>query len=204
VFDGLWPLAMVMLAAAALMPASADVERVRTGLGMLAGPALGAIAALAILALDAVRPLGTLAIALAIAALAAVSVRMGVTFAENQRMMEGLRLQATTDPLTGLPHNREFHVRLSAEVDRARRNGRALSLTVIDLDHFKRVNDEHGHPAGDRALVEWRTSFAGTLDRATRWAGSAARSSPGSSWRVATGRRGERWSGRGCRWSTCP
>ena len=154
VFDGLWPLAMVMLAAAALMPASTDVERARTGLGMLAGPALGATAALAILALDAARPLGTLAIALAIAALAAVSLRMGVTFAENQRMMEGLRLQATTDPLTGLPHNREFHARLSAEVDRARRNGRALSLAVIDLDHFKRVNDEHGHPAGDRALVE--------------------------------------------------
>jgi diguanylate cyclase (GGDEF)-like protein len=151
--DGLWPLAMVMLAAAALMPASAEMERARTGLGMLAGPALGATAALALLALDATHPLGTLAIGLAIAALAAVSLRMGVTFAENQRMMEGLRLQATTDPLTGLPHNREFHDRLSAEVDRARRNDRALSLAVIDLDHFKRVNDENRHPAGDRALV---------------------------------------------------
>jgi diguanylate cyclase (GGDEF)-like protein len=153
VLDGLWPLAMVMLAAAALMPPSAEIERTRTGLGILTGPALGAAGALALLGLDAVRPLGTLAIALAISALAAVSLRMGVTFAENQRMMEGLRLQATTDPLTGLPHNREFHDRLSAEVDRARRNGRALSLAVIDLDHFKRVNDEHGHPAGDRALV---------------------------------------------------
>ena len=153
VLDGLWPLAMVMLAAAALMPPSAEIERTRTGLGILTGPALGATGALVLLGLDAVRPLGTLAIALAISALAAVSLRMGVTFAENQRIMEGLRLQATTDPLTGLPHNREFHDRLSAEVNRARRNGRALSLAVIDLDHFKRVNDEHGHPAGDRALV---------------------------------------------------
>jgi diguanylate cyclase (GGDEF)-like protein len=152
VIDGLWPLAMVMLAGAALLPSSEASERPGTGLLLIAGPALGATGALALLALGETRPLPTLAAALALGALAAVSLRMGVTFVENQRMMEGLRLRATTDPLTGLPNHGEFHHRLGAEVERARRNRRALNLAVIDLDHFKRVNDRHGHPAGDRAL----------------------------------------------------
>ena len=62
--------------------------------------------------------------------------------------------RAARDPLTGLPNHRVFHERLAEEVARATRHGRALSVALIDLDHFKLVNDAHGHQAGDRILVE--------------------------------------------------
>jgi diguanylate cyclase (GGDEF)-like protein/PAS domain S-box-containing protein len=59
---------------------------------------------------------------------------------------------AAVDPLTGLANHRTFHERLAAEVDRARRTGRGVALVLMDLDHFKRVNDHHGHQTGDRVL----------------------------------------------------
>ncbi len=59
---------------------------------------------------------------------------------------------AANDPLTGLANHRTFHERLRTEVERARRHGRGLSLVLMDLDHFKRVNDLHGHQMGDRVL----------------------------------------------------
>src|SRR4051794_14075508 len=64
---------------------------------------------------------------------------------------EGLALLA---PLTHLPNRRAFDTRLAEEIARADRTGRPLSLVLLDLDHFKRINDEHGHPAGDAVLVE--------------------------------------------------
>jgi len=65
-----------------------------------------------------------------------------------------LHLLATTDTLTGLANRRVFEERLAAECERAGRHGRPLSLVLLDLDHFKGVNDAHGHPVGDRVLVE--------------------------------------------------
>jgi diguanylate cyclase (GGDEF)-like protein len=59
---------------------------------------------------------------------------------------------ARTDPLTGVLNRRGFEEALDAERRRAARTGRPLSVIVCDLDHFKRVNDDHGHAAGDRAL----------------------------------------------------
>jgi diguanylate cyclase (GGDEF)-like protein len=59
---------------------------------------------------------------------------------------------ARTDPLTGVVNRRGFEEELGAERRRAARTGRPLSVIVCDLDHFKRVNDDHGHAAGDRAL----------------------------------------------------
>jgi diguanylate cyclase (GGDEF)-like protein/PAS domain S-box-containing protein len=68
--------------------------------------------------------------------------------------LETLSRQATTDPMTGLANYRTFHERLGSEVERSVRHGRALSVAVLDLDHFKQVNDTHGHQTGDRVLVE--------------------------------------------------
>jgi diguanylate cyclase (GGDEF)-like protein/PAS domain S-box-containing protein len=65
-----------------------------------------------------------------------------------------LHLLATTDTLTGLANRRAFEERMAQEVGRAVRHARPLSLVLLDLDHFKHVNDAHGHPVGDRVLAE--------------------------------------------------
>jgi diguanylate cyclase (GGDEF)-like protein len=59
---------------------------------------------------------------------------------------------AATDSLTGLPNRRYFLETANLEVERVRRFGTAASLVMIDLDHFKAVNDTYGHPVGDEAL----------------------------------------------------
>ncbi len=59
---------------------------------------------------------------------------------------------ALQDPLTGLYNRRHFEERLSSELSAAERHGRSLSLLMCDVDHFKSINDEHGHLAGDETL----------------------------------------------------
>jgi diguanylate cyclase (GGDEF)-like protein len=64
------------------------------------------------------------------------------------------RENAIMDALTGLFNRRYFDERLVTEVSRSQRDGKPLSLVLIDLDHFKRINDSYGHPAGDATLRE--------------------------------------------------
>src|SRR5205814_2022925 len=59
---------------------------------------------------------------------------------------------ATTDGLTGLLNRRTFNAQLLGRLREAQRYGRPLSLLLLDIDHFKKVNDSHGHPAGDAVL----------------------------------------------------
>lgn len=73
-----------------------------------------------------------------------------IAAADNESRL--IRL-AETDPLTGLPNRRQFRQALEAEGSRMAREGGSFVLGVFDLDHFKRVNDEWGHDAGDQALV---------------------------------------------------
>lgn len=61
---------------------------------------------------------------------------------------------AITDNLTQLPNRRSFDEALATEFGRVRRHHRSLSLVMLDIDFFKRVNDEHGHPAGDAVLFQ--------------------------------------------------
>ncbi len=75
------------------------------------------------------------------------------------------------DPLTGLFNRRYVLTRLAGLISGARRHGRPLSVAMIDIDHFKRLNDEHGHDAGDAALVE-------IDDRAARPAARGGRARP--------------------------
>jgi two-component system, cell cycle response regulator len=65
-----------------------------------------------------------------------------------------LQLQATIDPLTGVLNRRALLNAMEAEIARARRSGHPLTLSLLDLDHFKRVNDTYGHAAGDLVLRE--------------------------------------------------
>ena len=70
----------------------------------------------------------------------------------NADAREHLARMAITDPLTGLLNHGAFHERLEEEVQRSARHGRPLSLALVDIDHFKQVNDRHGHRAGDETL----------------------------------------------------
>ena len=87
---------------------------------------------------------------------------------------EELRRLATRDQLTGLLNRREFDRILAEEAERAGRFGHPLGLVMVDLDHFKSVNDVHGHPAGDAVLREVALRLAGvvrTVDRVVRLGG---------------------------------
>ena len=74
-----------------------------------------------------------------------------------------LHEQAMRDPLTGLGNRRQFEERANAALSLARRRGRALAVLMIDIDRFKRVNDEHGHAAGDEVLRALGACLAGSL-----------------------------------------
>ena len=67
-------------------------------------------------------------------------------------LYDHMKIMAVTDGLTGLYNHREFYQSLRRELERARRYRHAVSLLMIDVDDFKRFNDQYGHPAGDAAL----------------------------------------------------
>lgn len=71
---------------------------------------------------------------------------------ERKRVEQELRRMATTDPLTGLWNRRRFMELSEGELSRMRRYGRPVSVLMLDIDHFKAINDTHGHAAGDEAL----------------------------------------------------
>jgi diguanylate cyclase (GGDEF)-like protein len=78
---------------------------------------------------------------------------------------------ADTDYLTGLRNRRAFDVEFRRQCDRSRRGETPLALALFDLDHFKQVNDRHGHAAGDRVLCD----FATLLERELRGGDTLAR-----------------------------
>jgi diguanylate cyclase (GGDEF)-like protein len=78
---------------------------------------------------------------------------------------------ARSDALTGLPNRRQFDERLGQGLARARRDGSALAVLFLDIDHFKAINDGHGHATGDQVLQE----FAARLQRCVRTTDLVAR-----------------------------
>jgi diguanylate cyclase (GGDEF)-like protein len=90
---------------------------------------------------------------------------------ESAHLHSTAREQAEMDGLTHLPNRRRFEHDIDAEWERCRRYGRPLSLVMMDLDHFKRLNDEHGHLLGDQVLRE----VAGAIGRALRSTDTAYR-----------------------------
>ena len=81
---------------------------------------------------------------------------------------------ATTDPLTGISNRRTFEVKLKQEMERSHRYGHALTVVMFDIDHFKSINDSHGHHIGDGVLVEICRRISSQLrstDHLARWGG---------------------------------
>jgi diguanylate cyclase (GGDEF)-like protein len=93
------------------------------------------------------------------------------TLLDFKNYLDSCEEAAFTDHLTGLANRRRFERQLSREVARTRRYGRPFCLLLVDIDHFKLVNDTHGHDAGDEALRR----LANTLQAGTRGIDTAAR-----------------------------
>jgi len=88
--------------------------------------------------------------------------------------LEALRRLATRDQLTGLLNRREFDRIIAEEEERVRRFGHSLALVMVDVDHFKSVNDTYGHPVGDAVLREVARRVAAlprSVDRVVRFGG---------------------------------
>lgn len=86
-----------------------------------------------------------------------------VDITEHKRMANRLREMANTDVLTELYNRRYFTTLLTREIKRCERTGHALSVLLLDLDHFKAVNDEYGHNVGDMTLKNFAKTCKGEL-----------------------------------------
>jgi two-component system cell cycle response regulator len=92
----------------------------------------------------------------------------------NAHLLDAVERLATRDELTGLANRRQFEETLALEVGRQHRTGAPLSLILLDIDHFKAINDRLGHPAGDAVLREVSAAIAANtkaFDLAVRYGG---------------------------------
>jgi len=89
----------------------------------------------------------------------------------NAKVFSRTLRESIHDELTGLYNRRFFNERLFDEVERSRRYGADFSIIIADIDHFKRVNDTHGHPTGDKVLIQ----VASTLQHHIRSSDMVAR-----------------------------
>jgi diguanylate cyclase (GGDEF)-like protein len=179
---GSFEVATIAAAALSAVPDAVDVQ-LRASTELVAGPrgvledAAGAPFHIAdqtwlLVVRDPDRPGASLSLLLGVAGLCLAALLGSLIFvwSRNERMQE-LRRQASEDPLTGLKNRRRFDEDLRLAMARARRERNTGALVMLDLDHFKLVNDTHGHQAGDRLIVE----VAGALRRRTRESDSLAR-----------------------------
>src|SRR6185436_745901 len=99
------------------------------------------------------------------AELAAINEQLTHKVAEVQALQEALQQQATQDPLTGLFNRRHLNDALPTLFALAQREQQTMALAIIDLDHFKRVNDQYGHAAGDQLLAAFGELLASQCRR---------------------------------------
>jgi diguanylate cyclase (GGDEF)-like protein len=92
----------------------------------------------------------------------AVGAQIALSFA-NLELRETLRLQALRDPLTGLFNRRFLDEWIDREINRADHAGASLGVIMADVDHFKDINDVHGHDAGDQVLTAVANAIRGSL-----------------------------------------
>jgi diguanylate cyclase (GGDEF)-like protein len=100
--------------------------------------------------------------------------RVGQRTAELKTLNEQLAHLALTDALTALPNRRSFFELANREIDRCKRHGRQMALAMLDIDHFKRINDRYGHQAGDGVLQQVAVLVRGAIrasDTVARYGG---------------------------------
>jgi diguanylate cyclase (GGDEF)-like protein len=107
-------------------------------------------------------------------ALSILLVTIGVLLMATDRLRAEFEHLAAHDPLTGVLTRRALLEACDQELERSHRYGRPLALMMLDLDHFKAVNDNHGHQAGDKVLVDFVRRASAQLrkpDRLGRYGG---------------------------------
>src|SRR5688500_5896327 len=140
--DAVWPAGMLALAAASWQPRREPSARLE-GRRALVAPLLLAVLALAVVGYASFASMNGVAVVLAMAALAGVVVRAGMTFRDNLRLLAQSRSDALTDALTGLGNRRRLLADLEAELPAD--PARPRLLVLFDLDGFTGYNDAYGH-----------------------------------------------------------
>jgi diguanylate cyclase (GGDEF)-like protein len=181
--DAGWLLSYVVWGTAALHPSMRSLSEVapdkaaRFSHRRLALLAMTSLMAPAVLAEQGLRhqPIDVAAIVLgSVVLFLLVVLRMAGLVAQVQDQAAQLAALAHNDGLTGIPNRRAWELELPREMARVRRHGGRLHVALLDLDHFKRYNDQHGHQAGDRLLkgatAAWRTRIRRT-DLLARYGG---------------------------------
>ncbi len=162
--DVAWPAAMVIIAVAAWRrPAGRPRPRIE-GWGVFLVPSLAGVVCVALEFYDHYHRLSMVAHVLATGCLLLVIVRLGLSFAENLRMLQASRREAVTDALTGLGNRRALALELDARL--SEETVRPFVLAFYDLDGFKTYNDTFGHQAGDLLLARLGTRVWAELQRA--------------------------------------
>jgi diguanylate cyclase (GGDEF)-like protein len=151
-FDGpgsiMFPMPALLLCALIYPVAITSVLTMLLGAGCLTAIGLGVVN----IGQDMAVPEMVLSIRVAVAFLALVPLTISSAMAVRDDLLDRLRFAADHDGLTGLLNRRAFEDRLRTRLQVAARTGRELMILWLDIDHFKAINDRHGHPAGDAVL----------------------------------------------------
>ena len=158
-----WPLAFLLLAVASWLPsAESEAPVLAPERQRIAVPISMAVVGISLLATGSFVHVGAAAVALGVACLAAVLLRLLITFDQNRKMLAASRTEAVTDALTGLANRRRLMADLEAAVSAT--PPRAMVLALYDLDGFKAYNDSFGHPAGDDLLRRLGGQLAAAME----------------------------------------
>jgi diguanylate cyclase (GGDEF)-like protein len=148
-----YDIGVMLLALAAWQPrATIETDTVPSG-AVLTIPAAFTVSALGLLIYDHFSRLDPIALALAMGTMVFAFARTALTFRDVRALAE-TRRQAMTDDLTSMPNRRHFLRRVHDGIIASRATGESVALMIVDLDHFKELNDTLGHDAGDQLLCQ--------------------------------------------------
>jgi diguanylate cyclase len=168
-----YDIGVLLLALAAWQPGEALERDAVPGIAVLGIPAAFTASALGLLIYDHFSRLDPLALGLAMLTMFAAFARTALAFRDVRALAE-TRRQALTDDLTSMPNRRDFLARLREGIAASQASDTSVALLLVDLDHFKELNDTLGHDAGDELLCQVGERLRGALrstDTAARLGG---------------------------------